>query len=168
MANNLKEVVLLSFMTTVLFIQQIALSAIPNIQFSFLLVVVYTKAFGTRNTMMITLLHVFANVLIYGGYMYVIAPFMVLGYWSVIAIVQVTPRSKKNYNIRLAVAGFIGSLTYSWILAIPSIFILGLNWKLYLAADLVWELVLGLSSFITILFLFEPLEKVLKNYKERK
>ena len=151
-------------MTAVLFSQQLLLSALPNIQFSFLLVVVYAKAFGTKETMIITFLHTVANTILYGGFMYVLAPFMVLGYWSVIAIVNLALRRQKN-SIILAIGGFIGSLTYSWILAIPSIFIFDINWKAYMLADIPWELILGITSFITILLLFDPLYNVLSKHK---
>ena len=162
--DSTKKIVTLSFMTAVLFSQQLLLFALPNIQFSFLLVVVYAKAFGTKETMTITFLHVVANTILYGGFMYVLAPFMILGYWSVIAIVNLALRRQKN-SIILATGSFIGSLTYSWILAIPSIFIFDINWKVYMMADIPWELVLGLTSFITVLLLFDPLYNLLSNYK---
>jgi hypothetical protein len=58
------------------------------------------------------------------------------------------------------------SFIYCWIYIIPNCIILQTDFFSYLIADLIWEILLASSSFITILLLYDPcsnvLDKVLK------
>ncbi|MCR5231688.1 MAG: hypothetical protein K6B64_03480, partial [Acholeplasmatales bacterium] len=69
-SNNpitIKELCILAFMTVILFIQEELLSFIPNFQFTFLLIAVYTKVFGFKKTSMIVLAHILLDNIFMGS-----------------------------------------------------------------------------------------------------
>jgi hypothetical protein len=65
----------------------------------------------------------------------------------------------------LGIAGIIGSLIYSWIFIIPNIIVANSTVNLstilyYLVADLPFEALLACSSFLSIIWLYNPCSKV--------
>jgi hypothetical protein len=62
----------------------------------------------------------------------------------------------------LALLGILYSLVYSWLFAIPYALILKVSLTSYFASDVPFEIMLSLSSFLTIWWLYDPLRKVLE------
>ena len=100
-----------------------------------------------------------------GSFNFIYVPFMLIG-WLIIPVLLNTVFKKVNSNILLAVLGVMFSFIYCWIYIIPNCIILQTDFFSYLIADLIWEILLASSSFITILLLYNPcsnvLDKVLK------
>ena len=59
-SKTLKELTLMVVCASILFVQQISLSFIPNVQFSVLLIILYTKMLGFKKTSLIIVVHVAA------------------------------------------------------------------------------------------------------------
>ena len=104
-----------------------------------------------------------------GSFNFIYVPFMLIG-WLIIPVLLNTIFKKVNSNILLAVLGVMFSFIYCWIYIIPNCIILQTDFFSYLIADLIWEILLACSSFITILLLYTPcsnvLDKVLKRQYE--
>ena len=84
--NKIKELTFVAMLITVLFVQEQFLSFLPNIQFTVLLIVVYTKLVGIKKTLFILLIHVILDTTVYGGMLFLYVPFMFLG-WALIPII---------------------------------------------------------------------------------
>lgn len=157
-----KDITLIALLTTLLFIQEQALSFIPNVQLTVFLLVLFSKKFGLLKTVIISSIHVILDNLVMGSFNLIFVPFMLLG-WLIIPISLNTVFKKVNSNIFLAV---LFSFGYCWIYIIPNCIILQVDFTTYFLADLIWEVLLASSSFITILLLYNPcssaLDKVLK------
>ena len=68
MIKNIKEIVLIANLTTILIVQQFALSFIPNVQFSTLLIFLYSRVLNTKKTLVIIILYVFGYSLVVNSY----------------------------------------------------------------------------------------------------
>ncbi len=158
---KVRDITLISIFATVLFVQEQVLSLLPNIQLTILLLVVYSKTLGFTKTSIIIVIHTILDNLVMGSFNLLVIPFMLLG-WFVIPVLLSSIFKKVNSPTRLAFVGIILSLLYSWILIYPGMILQELSFSEYLLGDIIFEVVLCASSFITILWLYEPLSSLIK------
>jgi len=164
----IKDAALIAVLASILFVQQIALSFLPNIQFTTLLVVLYSRIIGFKKTMLIVIIHVFAiNILSpFGPVIPMQIPAMLIG-WLLIPILLHTVFRKFSSAWTLAIFGFFFGFVYGWMFIPVSIWILEIPFLTYLYADVLFELIMAVSNFLTILWLYEPLKKILIEQKAR-
>ena len=164
-----RDITLIAILTAILFVQEQVLSFLPNFQLTVFLLVLFSKKIGFINTIIITTIHVLLDNLVMGSFNFIYVPFMLIG-WLIIPVLLNTIFKKVNSNILLAVLGVMFSFIYCWIYIIPNCIILQTDFFSYLIADVIWEILLASSSFITILLLYTPcsnvLDKVLKRQYE--
>ena len=65
---TIKDLVVISISTAIIFVQQMAFAVLPNIQLTTLLIVLYSKVLGFRKTTIIIIIHVIVyNISFYFG-----------------------------------------------------------------------------------------------------
>lgn len=161
--NTVKRLVLLAILTTILFVQEQALTFIPNVQLTFLLLILYATSLTFIENILIIVIHVLLDNLVMGSFNFVYIPFMLIGY-LIIPLLMHTVFKKVRSPISLAFLGILFSLIYSWAFIIPQVFILQVPFLTYIVADIPFEIILATSSFLTILWLYKPLKEVLDDY----
>ncbi len=164
----IKDAALIAVLTSILFVQQLALSFMPNVQFTTLLLVLYAKVIGFKKTSLIVVIHVMAvNILSpFGPVLPIQIPAMLIG-WFLVPFLLTTIFRKFNSAWSLAIFGFFFGFVYCWMYIPASVFILDIPFLTYLYADIVFELIFAVSNFLTILWLYEPLKKLLIEQKSR-
>lgn len=160
--KHIKDIALIAILAAVLFAQQIALSFIPNVSFTALLIILYTRLLGFKKTTMIVVVHVIAVNLLspFGPVLPLHIPSMLLG-WMLIPILLSTIFRKFKSVWTLAIFGFIFGFIYGWMFIPVSVFALGIPFMEYLIMDLIFELIMGIANFLAILWLYEPMYKFL-------
>lgn len=160
-----KDITIIAVLSSFLFIQELVLSYLPNIQLTMLLIVLFSKKLGCIKTILITCVYVILDNIFGGAFNLLFVVFMFIG-WSITPILLNTVFKKVNNNILLAVIGVLCSFLYSWILIIPGCITFNTDFISYLKMDITWEVVMATSSFLTILFIYKPLDiawnKILK------
>lgn len=164
--SKIKEIVIIAIFSAILFVQEQALTFLPNIQLTVFLLVLYSKVFGFKKTSIMILIHVLLDSIIMGSLNFFYFPFMLVG-WIIIPIIICTLFKKIDNNIILALMGIAFSFFYSWMFVIPEYLFKGINPIVYLSSDILWELVLALSSFLSILWLYKPCSKLLNKLLEK-
>lgn len=161
MNNNfkIKDIVIISIFTAVLFVQEQALSFLPNIQLTVLLLVLYSKILGFNKTVIIVLLHVLLDSILGGFNILYLIP-MLIG-WMSIPIMISTLFKKVESSIGLGIVGVIASVIYSWCFIFIEVVVLKGSFVAYFIADLPFELLLMGSSFLSIIWLYQPLYKLI-------
>ena len=164
MKFSIKDIVLIAACISIVFVQEQILSFIPNIQLTVLLLVLFSKKLGFIKTTIIVFIHSLLDCLITGSLNLYYFPFMILG-WLSIPLICCTLFKKINSSLILGIAGIMGSLIYSWIFIIPNIIVANSTINLsiiiyYLVADLPFEALLACSSFLSIVWLYNPCSKV--------
>lgn len=152
---NIKDLVILSAATTILFVSEQVLSFIPNVQVTFLLLIVYSKVFKLNKTLLIILIHVLLDNLFMASFNIIFVPFMFLGY-SIIPIA--INFIKVEEELKLAFLSILFSVIYCILFIIPNTIFLGLNFFDYLIADIPYMIILTISSFLTVLWLYKPIK----------
>ena len=165
---TVKRLCILVVLTTILFVQEELLTFLPNIQLTFLLVVVYGATIGIRDGTLVILVHVLLDNLFMGSFnLYCMVP-QFLGLF----ITLVMARLLKNKNeIIQSIFGAIGALIYCWLYVLVNIWFLDVRFMDYFIADIPFEIILVASTVVSILFLYKPLVKLINrflNEKERK
>ncbi|HON63988.1 MAG TPA: hypothetical protein PK840_03790 [Bacilli bacterium] len=159
-----RDIALIGILTAILFVQEQALTFLPNIQVTVFLIVVYSKSLKLSHTMIIIFIHVILDNLLMGSFNLVYLPFMMIG-WMLIPLLLNSLFKKVNDSFPLGLLGILFSFLYSWIMLIPQAFITEVDLAAYWIADIPFEILLALSSFLTILWLYQPSIKVLQYLK---
>ena len=159
---TIKDIVIVSIATTILFVSQMALSFLPNIQVNVLLIILYTKVLGFRKTSLIIVIQVIVYNFLspFGAMMPVYIPFMMIA-WLLIPILLSTIIKRIESDFGLAIFGFIFSFIFGWILLIPAVLIYDSPFLPYLIADLPFEILMAVSSFLSIYLLYNRLKAIL-------
>ena len=161
-----KDLTLIAILTTILVVQELLLSYIPNIQLTVFLFVLYSKKLGILKTAVINFIYVVLDNLLSGSFNFLFIPFMFIG-WLMIPILLNTIFKRVETNVTLATLGVLFAFLYSFINIIPGMIMFDLDFITYLKGDIVYELILASSSFITILLLYKPCSKVFDRYIKR-
>lgn len=155
---TIKELSILAFMTVILFVQEELLTFIPNVQFTFLLMAVYTAVFGLKRSMMIVFVHVMLDNLVMGSMTPIVVIPMLIGYIIYVTLIYLV--KNKNLVIIVLVAS-LGSLIYCYTFMVANALFLDINMYAYFIADIPFEILLVLSTVLTITYLYRPLCKKL-------
>lgn len=154
----------MAIMSAVLIIQETALSFLAGIQFTFILIMVFSRVFGFKKTFFIILLHVILDNLIMGSFN-VLTIFPMLVSYSLIALsMQVI---KTNNSIILAFLALFYSFMYCFIFIPFGMIFTDVSFMVYLKSDIVFEAILASFNFIVVLWLYNPLLNNLKREYDR-
>lgn len=157
--SSVKEIVWLSFLAAILFLQEELLTFLPNIQLTVFLLVLYAKKLGFKRTTMIICIHVLLDNVVMGSMNPIYMVFMWIG-WMWIPLLLSTVFKKMNSSFSLACIGILFALLYSWTFMIPNCLIYKMPFWSYFMADILFEIILAASSFLSILWLYDPLSRV--------
>jgi energy-coupling factor transport system substrate-specific component len=160
--RTLKETIILSMCAAVLFVQQLALSFLPNIQLSVLLVVLYTRVFGFRKTSLIIIVHVLVTNILspFGPVIPVFIPAMVIA-WMLVPVLLTTVFRHVRSALGLALFGLFYGFVYGWVYIPFAVFLTGAPFAAYALMDIPFEILMAISNFTTILWLYDPLHRML-------
>ena len=154
------DVALIPIFAAILFAQEQLLSFLPNIQLTVFLIILYSKKLGLIRTSIIVIIHVILDNLLMGSFNLLYVPFMLAG-WLVIPITLNTIFKKCENPLILAILSVAFAFIYCWLFIIPQSLIANAHFKDYLKADLIFEGILAISSFLSTLWLYKPCKDVL-------
>ena len=161
---TVKDMALIAMFAAIIFIQEEALTFIPNVQLTVFLLVLYSKRLGFIKTSIIIVIHVLLDNLVMGSFSVIWTPAMFVG-WMLIPIVICTIFRKVENFIVLAFAGAFLSFTYCWCFVLPNYLVMHISPIKYLASDIVFECILAASSFISILCLYIPIKNIFVKFR---
>ena len=162
---NVKDITIMASFTTILIVQNILLFNIPYFQLTFFLIFLYAKILGLKRTSIIVLMYVAVSNLILGFVLPLQLITMYIGF-MIGPILLNTIFIKINNPPLIATLALFSSIVYillldfSWWLVYPSNFE-GL--LIMLGQGLIFALPVFVSSFVSVLMLFNPLQRVVSS-----
>lgn len=157
----IKDLTLIAIFAAVIVVSELVLYFLPNIQITFLLIVLFSKILGFKKTSLLLLIYVLIDNLIMGGItLYV--PFVYVAL-LIIPLTLNTVFKSIDDPFKLALLGILYSFIYSWIYLIATVILTNIDFIAYLTADIIFEILLAGSTFLSILWLYNPLYKFLNN-----
>ena len=157
---TVKDIAIMAVMTGILFVQEQLLSSLPGIQLTIFLLVLYSKKFGLVRSSIIIVIHVILDNLFMNSFSLMYTPTMLIGLLA-IPLTLCTIFKRVESPIWLALLGVAYSFVYCWLYIIPNYFIMNIDPIAYLLSDIIFEIILAVISFVTILLLYKPCSKVL-------
>lgn len=156
-----RRLLMIAFAITITFVQEQMLLILPNIQFTVLLIIVFTSVFTFRESMIYIFVYVILDNLYLGGFnvFYMIPMFLA---WSLIPISYHTFLRKTTNEYYLGFFAFIFGFVYGWSFIPFNMIQTGIsNFYVYLSADIMFEIVMAVVGFITVIWLYKPLTSTL-------
>ena len=153
--SSVRDIVVISILTAILFVQEQVLAFLPNVQLTVFLIVLYSKTLGFKKTAIIVVLHILFDMVLGGFNILYLLP-MLVG-WLSIPVLLSTIFKKTDSLIVLGLIGVLCSFIYSWSFVFIEVVVMKSNFTAYLIADLPFEVILACSSFLSIIWLYQPL-----------
>ena len=158
MLMKTRDLVVVAMMSAVLFVAQVALAFIPNIELVTLLIIIYTLVIGGKT---IFAIYVFALLqgLFYGFGIWWI---MYLYVWTILYFVVSIFKRQDEVLVWSLIGGFFG-LLFGTFCSLPYFFIGGIGAGVaWWVAGLPYDILHGVGNFVVILCLFKPIYNVIK------
>lgn len=155
------DLAVIAILTVIVFTVEQALSFIPNVQLTVVLLIIYTKVVGFKKTIIIVLLHTVIDNLYNGSINPFIVMPMLIG-WSLIPILLSTIFRKFDSPVWMMLFAFIFGFVYGWMFIPFTSYQFGINAWAYFLSDLPFEAVMGVSGAISVGLFYTPIMTFLK------
>ena len=158
-----RRLTLLGLLAAVLFAQETALSFLPNIQATFLLVLLYGACVGMGGGTLIVTVHVLLDNLLFG----VMSPFLLIPMWLGYELTLFCGwLLRRRGEYAMCIAGVLCSLVYALLFAGATALMClskgtAFAFGAYLIADVPFTALLVGSTALSVLFLYMPLRRLL-------
>ena len=164
--KTIRQITLAAMLVTILYVQELILSGIPNVQMTVVLIMVYGAALPLGMSLSIVSAYVFLDNLLFGSFSILYTPGMLIA-WMTLLLVSKALANKK-FVWTLAFATLFG-IIYGWFY-IPGKFIeQGIfNLGAYLIADLIpFGIILMINNFFTVLLMYRHLRTLLESLSKQ-
>lgn len=153
-----KDIVICGLFAAILFVVQVALAFLPNIELVSLLVLIYTLVLG-RKTLVIICTFAILEGIFYGfGIWWV----MYLYVWTILYAVVRMMRKNKNIILWAAVNGIFG-LLFGALCALPYAAAGGIGAGIaWWVSGIPFDILHGIGNFVVVILLFKPVHYVVK------
>ena len=160
--KHTKDLVLISIFGVLLFVMQLVLSFIPNVNVVTMLICLYVYILGGRKTFIILIVFITISGFYYGfghwhlGYLWI---------YSILIILTVIFKILFKYNvIGLSILGFIFGLLFGFLFAINDSILINVDLWVYYLKGVPFDLIHGFSNMLAILLLFPVLYRMSNQY----
>ncbi len=158
-----RRLLMVALAIAIIFTQEQLLMFIPNVQLTVLLIILFVSVFSFKESIMMITSYVFLDSLYMGGFnIFYMVPMMLA--WYLIPISYHTILRKTKNETKLALFAFVFGFVYGWMYIPFNMIQTGISKFIpYLLADLPFEIVMAITGFLTVLWMYKPLYKVLND-----
>ena len=157
----LRELCFLAIAAALMFAAKVALSSLPNVNLNALIIILVTVYFGWK-AMYSVGVYILLEGMLYGFGIWWLSYLIV---WPILVIVTMALRRTCSVIMLAVLAGIFG-LVFGPMMYLVYFAVLG-GWAGFLPmwiAGIPYDLVHGISNFLTVLLLFRPLSKVFESF----
>ncbi len=155
---KVKDIAIMVMLSGLLFVQEELLTLIPNIQFTFLLIMLYGAVLGPKRGSLIVLVHVLLDNLFMSSFTPTVMLPMLVGH----EITMLIGYYLKNKNLIVKSIGIaMSSIIYAFLFFVTTIYVYNINPIAYLVADIPFDIILISCNIICVLWLYKPIYKIL-------
>ena len=152
-----RELVLMAIFTSILFVSQVALGFLPNVEVVSLLIILYTIHFR-KKVFFIIYGFVLLEGLLYGFGLWWIS---YLYLWSILAVITLCFKKQTSVLFWSFLSGVFG-ITFGALCALPSLVLSGVKAAFaYWVAGLLYDIPHCIGNVIVCFLLFKPLDKLI-------
>jgi energy-coupling factor transport system substrate-specific component len=148
----------ISTMASIVVVLEKILEFLPNIQLTVVLLMAFIFFLSLPESLILVTIYTMLDILLGGISLYAIPMFIA---WNLFAIIVFYA---KGNVVKLILIGIIFPIIYSFILGLPYIYMLNIDFKLYYLADLPFTGIFIVSNVVTISWLYKMIVKQLSYY----
>ena len=160
---SVKRMLFIAISVSIIFVQEQLLVFLPNIQFTVLLIILFSSIFTFKESVTMILVYVLLDSL----YMGAMSPFTVLPLvigWMLIPISYNTILRRTENEYILAIFALVFGFVFGWVFIPFNMIQTGISNPLpYLIADIPFEALMAGCGFFTVIYVFKPLKQTLNN-----
>jgi hypothetical protein len=152
-----KKMLMIAISIAIIFTQEQLLMFLPNIQFTVLLIIVFTSVYSFKETMILITGYVFLDSMYMGGLNpFYVTPMLIA--WYLIPIAYHTVLRKTKNEVSLSIFAFIFGIAYGLVFIPFQMIQFGITtlWP-YLLNDIPFELIMAFTGTLTVLWMYKPL-----------
>lgn len=154
---KLREILVLTLLGVLMYVSQVVMSQLPNIEIVSLLIILITRKFKVR-ALCAVYVFVGLEVLTYGLSLWVVNYLYV---WAILCLIVCIVRKIDNTIVYALISSVYG-LLFGTLCSIPYFFIGGFSYGIaYIASGLTFDLLHCGGNFLSCLILYRPLTKVM-------
>ena len=153
-----KKLLMIALAVTITFVQEQMLLLLPNVQLTIVLMFVFASVFTYKEHVIYITVYVILDNLYMGGFnLYNVIPMWFA--WNLIPFMYNIILRRTTDEKTLAFTAFVFGFLYSWSFIPGAILMYGLSdvWQMYIIADILFEVILAVTGFVTVLWLYKPL-----------
>ena len=155
-----RRLLMVALSIAIIFTQEQLLMFIPNVQLTVLLIILFVSVFSFKESIMMITAYVLLDSLYMGGFnVFYMVPMMMA--WYLIPISYHTILRRTTNEVKLALFAFVFGFVYGWVFIPFNMLQTGIAFLPYLAADLLFEVIMAATGLLTVLWIYKPLYKVL-------
>lgn len=158
---SVKRMLMIASSVAIIFVQEQALLFLPNVQFTVLLIILFSSVFTFKESTLMILVYVFLDSL----YMGALNPFTVVPLviaWMLIPIAYNSILRRSNNEFVLAIFALFFGFIFGWVFIPFNMIQTGIMNPLpYLIADLPFEAIMAGTGFLTVVWAYKPLKIVM-------
>ncbi|MBR2677226.1 MAG: hypothetical protein IKE28_09995 [Solobacterium sp.] len=162
--NVIRRLVRIAVMTAVLEAAKFALNAVPNVELVTLLLIVYTKQFGWKDSLIVSLLFATIESMWWGISIWTVTYFYV---WPILVFLTAGIKEEGSvwpYCLLSAVFGLLFGMLCALVTLVTSGWNAAVAWWI---AGIPFDLIHGVSNFVICFLLYKPLRTALSHISER-
>lgn len=160
---TVRDIVVCGLFAAVLFVVQVGLSVLPNVELVSLLIIIYTLVFQRKTIAIIYIFAVLEGIIYSFGIWWI----MYLYVWTILYAITRMLRKNESALLWAVVGGFFG-LAFGLLCSVPYIALGGIGTGIaWWIRGIPFDLIHGCANFITILVLFRPIYTLLKRLYNR-
>jgi len=158
-----RKIIMIAIAISITFVQEQMLLFLPNVQFTVLLIIIFSSVFSLKESLVYILGYVLLDNMYLGGFnLFYMIPMLLA--WSLIPITYHTILRKTTNEYYLGVFAFVFGFVYGWMFIPFNMIQTGItNLIPYITADILFEVIMAITGLLTVIWLYQPLMSVLKS-----
>lgn len=163
-----KRLLMIAFAVTITFVQEQMFLMIPQVQLTIVLMFVFASIFTYKESFMYITVYVLLDNMYLGGFNPInVIPMLIM--WNTIPYIYTIILRRTENEHSIAKAAFVFGFLYSWSFIPGAIIMYGLShvWQVYILADIPWEIALAVVGYISVIWAYKPLVKIVKQFDEQ-
>ena len=155
--HKLREILVLTLLGVLMYVSQVIMASLPNIEIVSFLIIVISRKFGFKSFISVYIF-VFLEVLTYGLAQWVISYLYV---WAILALVVCLLKKIDNHIFYSIISGAFGFL-FGVLCSPVSFFVGGFGYGIsWIISGLWFDFLHGVGNLVLTFLLFKPITKVL-------
>ena len=159
--HKLIEIILLALLGVIMFIAQVIMAPLPNIELVSFLIILTTRKFGIKSLWSVYIFVIF-EILYYGLHLWVMSYLYV---WAILVFIILFVRKLDSVMLYTLISSIYGFL-FGTLCSVPFFITGGIGYGIsWIIGGIIFDIYHGVGNFVLMFLLYKPISKVFEKIK---